>query len=375
MLEKTTKLVIEVGDLYARGILFEKHKDVTRLLSMKRILVSLSPDDLVSSIKLAYRNQYDQVQVVGDREEWFKKSVQLFSDIGTAIGLYIGSDSTLVEHATFGRTINNRKLSYGIGKGIDQLMLNGGLDYLKAWLQIEGFEKDDNSAINALGNYSQFPAVNISSSRSQSSLNGLLRFVMTQINWMNYFYNTRFEDKSNQERGVNRILLAGEVFKQFKQPGDIVLAVVDSLQLEGIWEIYLDVHGVVPAFSLISNTIKGSIKQIGVKKLGTILVLTHNLNWGDRLGKIMLDLGLTEDQQLIMKSGELVRIPYGNNITGAVGLDLRSEVDIKGYRNMVNLAGGSLGLIVDARGRPLPLIEEITMYKSLYPHWKEALEL
>jgi len=88
---------------------------------------------------------------------------------------------------------------------------------------------------------------------------------------------------------------------------------------------------------------------------------------------MLIDIGLSEDQVLELVSGEVVRIPFEGEASGKVSLHVKSGIMVHGYKQLDIIQGGTLGIIVDVRGRPLPSLHGEDLYEKSYRHWYEAL--
>lgn len=381
-------LVIDTGEIYSRGFLFRPYDSSYKqieLLEHKQILHSLSEKELLEVLKLNFQGKYDRVEVVGDRKDWFRQAVGHFSVYGKTVGILLSGDHTYIEHANFGRIVDSRELKFGVGKNIERLIFTGGLDFLNQWLQIVDDKNDRGKILNRLGNYTLYPSSSIQDLLTQNAIISILRFIFGQITLAHtlYFRESSF---SWSEHEIHRVIISGELVPFIHNIGELALAIIDGLQLEGVWEIFLDKNAIMTSLGFSNCESLTSHLNLGLIKLGTVVTFTHQYSWGESLGELNLDLGLSESQELPLRSGEMIRIPLGEESTGEIEFDVRQDVLVKGYQNsrdlttlnhskvdQTGLSGGELGLIIDVRGRPLPVIDDVALYQQYYPHWREAL--
>jgi hypothetical protein len=160
--------------------------------------------------------------------------------------------------------------------------------------------------------------------------------------------------------------------------GLALLAFLDGADIEGIWRVYLDGKNLTAPL--------GRLKKEGVvsvpvthyiNQLGTVIVLSHNLADGTPLGTLKFDLGFHSPQELHVVSGQILRLPFERGQTGKLEMALQDGVHISGLEEShipphLEIEGGSLGIIIDARGRPL---QSRLTNKGIRQRWLEGIGL
>ena len=165
---------------------------------------------------------------------------------------------------------------------------------------------------------------------------------------------------------VNVAILTGEVFwgadehkKGFNANGMSLLSLIDGAGLEGIWRIYIDTQGNVPSLGRLKKEgVVGLATDRFLRQLGTVIVLSHQENDGKSLGRLTFDLGYNYPQELHVEAGQIFRLPFEKGAVGGVELALHQSVSITGLdegSSQPEIVGGDLGIVIDARGRPLKL--------------------
>lgn len=363
-------LAIEIGSVYSRAFLLQvrdAHPGLVELAEHQQILSSLPISELIEVFKLRFKGRFDRVEIVDDPQKWFQRSIAGFSDRGGTLGILVGDERVFIEQAEFGRTTDSRELKFGFAHNFDQMMSAGGLESVADWLDVAVGENERAKALNNLGNFSLYPTFSFRDDLGMAALLGLLRFVLKQVDLAHKLYFHRSSVIQRDPQGGQRILISGELVDRVSNMGDLALALMDNLNMEGVWEIYADRLGVMTGLGW------GSAIWSGVLKLGTVVVFSHQRNWGTSLGRAHVDLGLSENLDLKLKAGEIVRIPLEADTQGTVEFDVPQDVTVEGYHEENRLKGGELGLIIDLRGRPLPSLEDVQLYREFYPHWREAL--
>jgi hypothetical protein len=139
--------------------------------------------------------------------------------------------------------------------------------------------------------------------------------------------------------------------------------------------VYLDTAGILCSLGFSSSTKKVVHEDVGIVPLGSVIVPTHLYKWGESMGEMKIDLGLSEDPVLDLKSGEVVRLPMEKDVKGNLSLKVKQDIAIPGYEEVNGISGGEIGLLVDLRGQPLPDIADTAKYRKYYRHWREALAI
>jgi len=154
-----------------------------------------------------------------------------------------------------------------------------------------------------------------------------------------------------------RIVGAGSVIAKATRPGQAALLLLDALEPVGVFELLLDVYGLMPALGAAALahplSVVQTIENKGLMSLGTVVVPTGTA----RPGEVILGLKISYegggDLEVEVAAGtlEVLPLPLGQKAT--LQLQPRRGIDIGRVRKSIPVEGGALGLIVDARGRPL----------------------
>lgn len=154
-----------------------------------------------------------------------------------------------------------------------------------------------------------------------------------------------------------RIVGAGAVLAKATRPGQAALMLLDALEPVGVFELLLDVYGLMPALGAVAMAYPlGAVQAIenkGLLSLGTVVVPTGIA----RPGEVILGLKMSYedggDLDVEVAAGTLEVLPLPPGRKATLSLQPRRGIDIGRVRKSIPVEGGALGLIVDARGRPL----------------------
>ena len=154
-----------------------------------------------------------------------------------------------------------------------------------------------------------------------------------------------------------RIVGAGAVIAKATRPGQAALLLLDALEPIGVFELLLDVYGLLPALgaAAIAHPLSAvqTIENKGLLSLGTAVVPSG----AARPGEVILGLKMSYegggDLEVEVAAGTLEVLPLPPGQKATLQLRPRRGINIGRVRKSIPVEGGALGLIVDARGRPL----------------------
>jgi hypothetical protein len=180
-------------------------------------------------------------------------------------------------------------------------------------------------------------------------------------------------------RGLPRfklLLARGNSLANAPRPGQSILMLLDALQPTGIFSVAVDRHGVLPAIGVLAP----HEPLVGVQALeGGVLV---------ELGWVIAPAGRAGQGQPVMSlrmetehSGAYdAEVEYGSLEVLPLAPDEKAELTIKptrrfdvgfgpGKGHKVKVHGGAVGLVIDARGRPIQTPKDEVARQSLVRHW------
>jgi len=89
-------------------------------------------------------------------------------------------------------------------------------------------------------------------------------------------------------------------------------------------------------------------------------------------------VGGEERAQVEVRAGHLCRVPLGTNERGRLELYPARGLDVglgrRGRGGAVEVRGGALGVIVDARGRPLRLPSGDEVRSAAFEAWQQEID-
>lgn len=161
------------------------------------------------------------------------------------------------------------------------------------------------------------------------------------------------------------IVISGAALAQTPQPGQTALLVIDALEPIGVTTLVLDVHGIAPALGSIAAVKPLAAVEVldsgALVNLGTVVAPVGSARLGDLILKARLTYENDGALDIDVHYGdlEILPLPPGQQAVLELNPVRRHGFDVgfggpgKGGKQKIN--GGLVGLIIDARGRPLRL--------------------
>ncbi len=163
-------------------------------------------------------------------------------------------------------------------------------------------------------------------------------------------------------KALSPLIIAGAILTDTPHPGITALMALDSVESEGIIDLYADPYSILPALGAIAYTNPTAAVQVfdneGMPFLGTSFCASGRSRQSRRPAmqiKIVLEDGRQLEHQLMPGEIWSASAPIGQQAT--VDIRLGRGFSISGKRRIKHeVMVGSAGIIFDARGRPVPFV-------------------
>jgi len=172
------------------------------------------------------------------------------------------------------------------------------------------------------------------------------------------------------------ILAGGGALSDAPTPGQSLLLLLDALQPIGITSIILDQNNLLPllgAAAEANHLLPVQVLESGAfMSLGTVVSVISPASYGMSVLKARLTYQDGSDARVEVKFGGLEILPLGMGQTARLTLQPLHRSDVgngPGRNAAIQVAGGVMGVVIDARGRPLALPEDSVRRRELFKKW------
>lgn len=177
------------------------------------------------------------------------------------------------------------------------------------------------------------------------------------------------------------IFASGAVITQAPSPAHSLLMLLDGLQPTGVTTLAIDYNHILPSLGAAAATNPVLAVQVlepnTFVSLGTVISPVSEAKPGTPILRVRMLQDDNSETALEIKQGslEMLHLPIGK----AARLELRplQRTDVgmgaAGRGGGLRVVGGVLGVVIDARGRPLRLPEDAVQRREMIEKWRWAL--
>jgi len=173
------------------------------------------------------------------------------------------------------------------------------------------------------------------------------------------------------------ILGAGGVLANVPSFGQAALMLLDALQPVGVCGLALDKVGLTAPLSAMAmvNPLAAAqtLEQDAMLNLGTVVAPVGTAREGEMALAFRLDYEDERSLEVEVAYGSLEIIPLPSGRTATLELRPSRRFDVglgtKGQAGTTKVEGGVVGIIIDARGRPLPIAEDPEEQREKMQRW------
>jgi hypothetical protein len=285
------------------------------------------------------------------------------------LGLDVGGAATLVA-LTGKRPIAVQASGWGTAQGLDRLLEREGLARIQGWLATPSLSA---SAPVMLRNRSLRPQTLPERPEESAVMLAAAREALRSP------LETLDSLTGGARHGIDLIAARGGVLSRSGSDGMTLLALLDAVQPRGVTRVALDWASVWPALGALARCEPMAALQVleadALRDLGTVLGVEGQGVAGQPALRIRVEQE-NEVAEAEVPWGTLALVPLGSGAATLRAWPVRGAAaipDQPGEPLTTELHGGTLGLVIDARGRPLHLADQDdARYRELQT-WQSAL--
>jgi uncharacterized protein (TIGR01319 family) len=312
------------------------------------------------------------------------------------IGVGLGGATTNVYSVYDGKFVRTVSANLGMSYSICNVLRSAGLRNIMRWLP---FSADEVAIRNVLRNKMIRPttiprtidelviehavareALRLGFEHHKLLARGL-RGVRIQRTIADIFDQKAFTETYIDMMHVDIIAGTGGLLSHAPRRAQTALAVIDGFLPEGITKLAQDSVFMMPHLGVLSTVHAAAALEIFEKdclvRIGTCIAVKGTSIEGTEAFKIAANMPDGSTVQKSLKFGEIGRIPLEEGKNAAIEIEPAKELDVgagPGNKLTANVEGGVVGLILDARGRPLVLPEDDNERRRRLLQWISTLD-
>lgn len=279
------------------------------------------------------------------------------------IALDIGSAASIIAVADPKKTDFSIRTDLGVGHNAQSLLDTAGADEIKQALP---FEISRAEIRNYVANKTLRPALIPIDLRELYLEHALLRAAASAM-----------ADSIGLGRApeADILILGGASFNDTGNPAYTALLGLDALNMAGVVKLYSDPYGLTAALGAVASSRAEAVVQVldegGYAELGTAICVSGRVRPDKPTLRVTLERQGQTKREFTVNGGHIQTVSLGIGERAKLTIRvLGGGLEINGRRSLkVEVVGGVVGLILDARGRPLLQKTTPAQRAELMPRW------
>jgi len=295
------------------------------------------------------------------------------------IAVNIGASATSVVSVRNETVMRSIGAELGVGYGIERMIAQVGLERIARWLPIEMDLTEMharllNQGLRPWSQPAEIADARLIQAAVRESLAWTTPYRMDRGLWTLEPWCRGEEDISGD---ADLILVSGAPITRGVNLGTLTLEVLDGLQTHGIFSIAVDWMGLASVLGAVAALNPQAAAEVtehdGFVTLGTVIAPLTSGRDGQTALTVRVTSASGQRLEVEVRHGELELIPLGFNERAQVEIRARRGVDLgpraRGGVLKREMQGGALGLLIDARGRPVRLPENADKRRAKLQSW------
>lgn len=302
---------------------------------------------------------------------------KVYDPVKGVLGVDVGASATTIAAAFDGEPLLGVYPDLGLGPGLTNMLRQTSLEDITRWIGEDISEPQVRDYIyNKTLHPRQIP-VTVEEMAVEEAL--ARRALQIGINRL----SGRFPAKaSTSGHGLlpwfEPVLASGSVLTNAPNLGHALLTLLDGLQPTGVTTIVLDQNNIASSLGAVAEI--NSILPVQILEsntflnLGTVISPVGTTQFGSPALRMKVTVAGGSETSMEVKYGniEVIQLPLGQTATLQLQPVNRFDVGLggPGRGGSVKVSGGALGVIIDARGRPIRLPAETARRREYLKKWQ-----
>jgi len=305
---------------------------------------------------------------------------KVYDPVKGVLGVDVGASATTIAGAFNGELALSVFPQFGLGKSLAELVEYCSPEAIARWLHIE---MSASSIREYLHQKSIYPASVPATAEELHLEQALARQVMQMAlrKATSFFPAKVMRYGPSLSPWFEPIVASGSVLTRAPNYAQSLLMLLDGVQPTGVTTIVLDQNHIAPALgaaAAINSTLAVQVLETStLHNLGTVISPVGNARFGTPVLRLRITYEDGREVPVEVKQGSIEVLPLPAGQSAKLNLTPLQRYDVgmggAGRSGGLRVVGGALGVVIDARGRPLKMPEDPARRRELIRKWRSTL--
>jgi hypothetical protein len=300
---------------------------------------------------------------------------KLYQSTRGLLGVNVGASAVSVAAGFNGDLTSGVYPQFGLGENLAGILQHTAIEDIMRWLQLD-------ISANMLREYlfqkTLYPSAIPATKDEQMIMQAVARqalYLSVRLAQRDFPANIRAA-RTDQMPPLDLIIGGGGAISDGASLGQSLLLLLDAIQPVGIMPVLLDQNNLLPLLGVAASRnhyLPVQVIESGAFiGFGTIISVIASANYGDQVLRARLSYSDGTEARAEVKFGGLEILPLPTGQTARLHLQPLRRADAglgAGKSGTVPVTGGALGVVIDARGRPLQLPADPVRRRELMKRW------
>ncbi len=348
--------------------------DTFRAIHMKRV------SGLTDLSSWSRNNLMPTAHAFGRVVRFFSKIVPDAAKLGV-LGVDVGASSTVVAGGFNGDLRLRVHSNLGLGEGLSGVLTGSQLEDVTKWIPED---VSPSYVLDYIQNKIIHPGILPVTPEDLSLEQALAREILSRAvrQSLSVFPKNASRVEQNTLPTFDPIVVSGGIFTNAPSPAHALLMILDALQPTGIQRILLDFNHLTPGLGAASTVVPGLVSQLLLDptvlvNLGFVISPISRVKAGTAILRVRVKYQSGHESTVNVHQGNIqaIGIPVGQRARVFIDPLHRANIGYgPGKGTSIQVVGGLLGLVVDARGRPLEIPDHPEKRRNLFEKWQNAFK-
>lgn len=300
---------------------------------------------------------------------------KLYQSTRGLLGVNVGASAVSVAAGFNGDLTLGVYPQFGLGENLTNFLQHTSVEDIMRWLQLD---ISPNTLREYLFQKSIYPSAIPATKDEQAIAQAIARqalYLSVRLAQKDFPANIRAA-RVDQMPPLDLIIGGGGAISDGTSMGQSLLMLLDAIQPIGITPVLLDQNNLLPLLGVAasrSHYLPVQVIESGAFiGLGTVVAVIASASYGDQVVRAKLTYADGTEARAEVKFGGLEVLPLPSGQTARLSLQPLRRADAglgPGRSGSVPVTGGALGVVIDARGRPLQFPSDPVRRRELMKRW------